>query len=328
MTTSEVRAPITESPAVTTDGMARVSGRRPVDLQRSAGRLLKASAEKFYDAEVDIDWESPWVPDKVWFPEHRVSLYGTALWNRLSDEQKIELGKHELVSILSFGIYAENLLSMALLRLNTTGDLVDNKALYALAEVGDESRHSTMFARLILKTGIAPYKLPRGFLSLAKILHFIPLGPSIQGATLLIEEILDRAQREAMNDERLQPQVRQLMRIHVLEEARHITFARSELVEGMRARKRFTRAWHRGALAVIANLAYPILINPRLYRTIGVHPLRGFIACQLGPHYRENLQFMSEPMIRFFDDAGMIEGRFTMFLWRLTRSLPEDIAQR
>ncbi|WP_280255488.1 AurF N-oxygenase family protein [Nocardia wallacei] len=328
MTTSEVRTETTGPIAVTTDGMARVSGRRPVDLQRSAGRLLKTSAEKFYDAEVDIDWESPWLPDKAWFPEHRISLYGTGLWNRLSDEQKLELGKHELVSILSFGIYAENLLSMALLRLNTKGDLVDNKALYALAEVGDESRHSTMFARLIAKTGIPPYKLPRGFLSVAKILHFIPLGPSIQGATLLIEEILDRAQREAMNDDRLQPQVRQLMKIHVLEEARHITFARSELVEGMRARGRISRAWHRGVLAVVANLAYPILINPRLYRVVGVHPLRGFLACQFGPHYRENLQFMSEPMIRFFDEAGMLEGQVTRFLWRLTRSLPDDIGQR
>lgn len=308
------------------DRLVRVAGRRPADIQKSAGRLLRSSAEKSYDAEVDIDWDSPWAPDKTWLPEHRTSLYGTKIWQRLTPAQRVELGKHEIVSILSFGIYAENFLSSALLRTAARGDLTDDKSLYALAEVGDESRHSTMFARLINKTGIAPYKLPIGSLTFAKMLHFIPLGPSVSGATLLIEEILDRGQREAMNDEQLQPHLRQLMKIHVLEEARHITFARVELVEGMHRRRKVTRAWHRGVLAVIANLSYPILINPRVYRSIGIHPMRGFIACQFGPHYRENLQFMSEPMIRFFQEAGMLDGKITRWLWRLSRSLPDDLA--
>ena len=68
--------------------MAGVSGRRRTDLQRSAGRLLKTSAEKSYDAEVDFDWDSPWWPDKAWLPEHRVSLFGTEIWDRLELELK------------------------------------------------------------------------------------------------------------------------------------------------------------------------------------------------------------------------------------------------
>jgi hypothetical protein len=182
-----------------------------------------------------------------------------------------------------------------------------------------------MFARLINKTGLAPYKLPKGFLSFAKILHFVPLGPSVSGATLLIEEILDRAQREAMNDPKMQPQLRQLMKIHVLEEARHITFARLEMVEGMQRRGRISRAWHRGTLAAIANFAYPLLINPKVYPANGISRLRGLWTQQTSPNYRVNLQFMSEPMIRFFHEAGMMEGKFTMAMWRATRSLPDDL---
>lgn len=108
-------------PDVSTEGAARVSARKPVDMQRSAGRLLRAAAEKFYDAEIDIDWDSPWEEGKYYLPEHRVSLYGTKLWEKMSDEQKAELGRHEIVSILSFGIYAENLLSSALLRTSAKG---------------------------------------------------------------------------------------------------------------------------------------------------------------------------------------------------------------
>ncbi|ETA05609.1 MULTISPECIES: AurF N-oxygenase family protein [Gordonia] len=312
-------------PDVSTEGVSRVSARKPVDMQRSAGRLLRAAAEKFYDAEIDIDWDSPWEEGKYFLPEHRVSLYGTKLWEKMSDEQKVELGRHEIVSILSFGIYAENLLSSALLRMSAKGALTDQRALYALNEIGDEARHSTMFARLINKTGLAPYKLPKGFLGFAKILHFVPLGPSVSGATLLIEEILDRAQREAMNDPKMQPQLRQLMKIHVLEEARHITFARLEMVEGMQRRGRISRAWHRGTLAVIANFAYPLLINPKVYPAVGINRLRGLWAQQTSPNYRVNLQFMSEPMIRFFHEAGMMEGKFTMAMWRATRSLPDDL---
>ncbi len=312
-------------PDVSTEGVARVSARKPVDMQRSAGRLLRAAAEKFYDAEIDIDWDSPWEEGKYYLPEHRVSLYGTKLWERMSDEQKAELGRHEIVSILSFGIYAENLLSSALLRTSAKGALTDQRALYALNEIGDEARHSTMFARLINKTGVAPYRLPKGFLSFAKILHVVPLGPSVSGATLLIEEILDRAQREAMNDPKMQPHLRQLMKIHVLEEARHITFARLEMVEGMQRRGRISRAWHRGTLAAIANFAYPLLINPKVYPANGINRLRGLWAQQTSPNYRVNLQFMSEPMIRFFHEAGMMEGKFTMAMWRATRSLPDDL---
>lgn len=312
-------------PDFSTEGLARVNGRKPVDMERSAGRLLRSSAEKFYDAEIDIDWDAPWEDDKYFLPEHRVSLYGTKLWKKMSEEQRIELGRHEITSILSFGIYAENLLSQALLRMSVKGGLTDQKALYSLTEIGDESRHSTMFARLINKTGLPPYKLPKGFLGFAKILHFVPLGPSVSGATLLIEEILDRAQREAMNDPRMQPHLRQLMKIHVLEEARHITFARLEMVQGMQSRGKISRAWHRGVLAVIANLAYPLLINPKVYPAVGINKLRGLWAQQTSPNYRVNLQFMSEPMIRFFHEAGMMEGKFTMAMWRATRSLPDDL---
>ena len=310
---------------ISTEGLSRVNGRKPVDMQRSAGRLLRSSAEKFYDADIDIDWDSPWEDGKRFLPEHRVSLYGSKLWDKMSDEQKFELGRHEIVSILSFGIYAENLLSSALLRMAAKGALTDQRSLFALTEIGDESRHSTMFARLINKTGVAPYKLPKGMLSFAKILHFVPLGPSVSGATLLIEEILDRAQREGMNDPEMQPHLRQLMKIHVLEEARHITFARLEMVEGMQRRGRISRAWHRGTLAVIANLAYPLLINPRVYPAVGINRVRGIWAQQTSPNYGPNLQFMSEPMIRFFHEAGMMEGKFTMAMWRATRSLPDDL---
>ena len=58
-------------------------------------------------------------------------------------------------------------------------------------------------------------------------------GPSLYAGALLVEETLDRWQRDSMTDERLQPLTRMVNRIHVTEEARHVTFARDELARTM-----------------------------------------------------------------------------------------------
>lgn len=296
------------------------------DRERTAERLLRSSAERFYDPDVDIDWDAPWVAGKSWLPEQRVSLYGTKLWQRLTPEQRVELGKHELVSLLSFGIWAEGVLSSVLLRVVGRGPVTSRHSLYALTEVAEEARHSTMFARLIEKTGVPPYRQPVFARLLDKAVQLVPIGPATYGGTLLIEEVLDRGQREAMADENVQPHVRQLMRIHVLEEARHIGFARGELRRGLGKRGAIRRAPHRVALALFAVTVYPLMVTPRVYRSVGINPARGFVAAFRGPQYRANMTFMSEPMLRYFAEVGMYDGAVTKRLWRLTRSVPEDLA--
>jgi P-aminobenzoate N-oxygenase AurF len=311
-------------PSVEKRGARRADAAR--DREKTADRLLRSSAERFYDPDVDIDWDAPWVPGKTWLPEHRVSLYGTKLWQRLTPEQRIELGKHELVSLLSFGIWAEGVLSSVLLRVVGRGPVTSRHSLYALTEVAEEARHSTMFARLIEKTGVAPYRQSRFSRVLDKTVQLIPIGPATYGGTLLIEEVLDRGQREAMADENVQPHVRQLMRIHVLEEARHIGYARGELRRGLAKRGAIRRAPHRFVLALFAVTIYPLMITPRVYRSVGISPLRGFVAAIRSPQYRANMTFMSEPMLRYFAEVGMYDGAVTKRLWRLTRSVPADLA--
>lgn len=308
-------------------GRSRTSeAERSVDRERTAARLLKSSAERFYDPDVDIAWDAPWVEGKAWLPERRVSLYGTKLWDKLTPDQRIELGKQELVSLLSFGIWAEAVLTGILLRVVGHGPVTSNHSRYALTEVADEARHSTMFARLIEKTGIPAYKQPVVSRLLARAVALMPIGPATYGGTLLIEEVLDRGQREAMADPDVQPHVRQLMRIHVLEEARHISYARAELRRGLEKRNALRRAPHRVALAGFATIFYPLMVTPRVYRSVGISPTRGFVAAMRNPQYRDNLTFLSEPMLRYFAEVGMYDGAVTKFLWKLTRSVPEDLA--
>lgn len=307
--------------------MARAQA-QPVDSddrERTAKRLLRSSAEHFFDPDVDIDWGAPWADDKVWLPEQQVSLHGTKLWRRLDRQQRIDLGRHELVSLLSFGIWAENLLSTLLLRVVVIGPSTSQHSLYAMTEVGEESRHSTMFAKLIDKTGIPPYRQPRTARVMWRIGQLVPIGPATYGATMLVEEILDKGQRDAMVDESVQPHVRQLMRIHVVEEARHIGFARAELARGIARRGPFTRPQHRVGLALFAVLMYPMLVSTRVYPAVGIGRWRGALAARRNPHHREMRRYVSESSIRFFHEQGMLDGVVAKALWRLTGALPPDL---
>ena len=87
-------------------------------------------------------------------------------------------------------------------------------------------------------------------------------GPAMWGAILLGEEVTDRIQREMVADESVQPLVRMVNRIHILEEARHIGFARAELARTAAGLSRAERAYHRGLLARVAS-SWPEPGQPR-----------------------------------------------------------------
>ncbi|WP_020668777.1 AurF N-oxygenase family protein [Amycolatopsis nigrescens] len=300
----------------------RHRGKAVGDREKTAKRLLNASAEKFYDPQVDIDWDAPMLEGAPYLPEHRVSLYGTSLWDGLSQEQRLELGRHEAVSMVSYGIYAEVALMHLLLRIVAEGDPSSRHSQYTLTEIGDECRHSTMFGRFIGKSGLPAYRQPWLAAHAFKFISLIPIGPVSYGMALLIEEILDRGQRETMVDESLQPHMRMLNRIHVLEEARHISFAREELVRSAEKLNRFQLWLNRLVLAVAANGVTIALVNPRVYAAVGIRPLTGHRAAMNNPHYQQTMQFMAERMLRFFEETGMLKGRLIKALWRRSRLMP------
>lgn len=289
--------------------------------EKTAERLLKSSANKFYDPEVDIDWDAPLVEGKRFIPEERSSLYGTDLWEQLTPEQRIELGKHEMASIATNGIWFEVILMQLLLKEVDNGDPTTSHAQYALTEIADECRHSTMFARMSNTFGCPHYGPVKWRHKLAKILPIIGYGPALYGSILIAEEILDRLQREQMNDPQIQPLVRMVNRIHVLEEARHVTFAREEVTRRIKGMGKVELAYQRWLIAFVSWHITRSLVNPHVYKAVGIRPKDGYQAALNNPHWRATLLFSGEKIMPFLDEAGLV-GAPGMRLWRSAGLLP------
>ncbi|CAM00398.1 hypothetical protein SACE_1066 [Saccharopolyspora erythraea NRRL 2338] len=285
------------------------------DRERTAARLLRSSAKKSYDPEVDIDWDAPLAEGKPYIPFHRSSLYGTPMWDGLSDEQRIELTKHEFASIASNGLWFEVLLMQMLLKEFYVSDPRTNHAQYALTEIADECRHSTMFAKAVDRVG-APAYGPLPLLHLGgRVLPAVLKGPSAYASILVAEEILDRFQRDQMNDEDVQPLVRMVNRIHVLEEARHVTFAREEVVRRMAECNPAERAYHQYWTALVSWAICFSLINPNVYKAVGLRPRDAHRAAWRNPHFLDTLHWGGEKIMAFLDEAGLV-GKPGMRFWK------------
>ncbi|GGR33366.1 AurF N-oxygenase family protein [Streptomyces roseolus] len=285
------------------------------DRERLAERLLEASRKHSYDPDTELDWDAPFEPGKWYWPPELVSLYGTPLWSRMSEEQRIDLSRHEAASLASLGVWFEVILMQLLVRHIYDKPLTSRHVGYALTEIADECRHSMMFARLIRKSGTGEYPVPRVYHNLARVLKTVSTTPGSFAATLLGEEILDWMQRLTFPDERIQPLVRGVTRIHVVEEARHVRYAREELRRQMVTAPRWEREFTRLSCGEAARVFSTCFVNPAVYDAVGLDRRQAVAEVRASGHRREVMQAGAKRLTDFLDDIGVLRGPGRR-LWR------------
>ncbi|MEU2545209.1 diiron oxygenase [Streptomyces roseolus] len=285
------------------------------DRERLAERLLEASRKHSYDPDTELDWDAPFEPGKWYWPPELVSLYGTPLWSRMSEEQRIDLSRHEAASLASLGVWFEVILMQLLVRHIYDKPLTSRHVSYALTEIADECRHSMMFARLIRKSGTGEYPVPRVYHNLARVLKTVSTTPGSFAATLLGEEILDWMQRLTFPDERIQPLVRGVTRIHVVEEARHVRYAREELRRQMVTAPRWEREFTRLSCGEAARVFSTCFVNPAVYDAVGLDRRQAVAEVRASGHRREVMQAGAKRLTDFLDDIGVLRGPGRR-LWR------------
>lgn len=191
-------------------------------------RLLESAAVLAYDPATEVDWETPLDRDFHGASPEWSTLYGTAYWAELTEDQRKELTRQEAASVASTGIWFEMILQQMVLRDMYAKDPTKADFQWALTEVAEECRHSIMFARGAEKLGAPAYRPHRFVIELGRVFKTLAFGEAAYAAILVAEEVLDVMQRDWMRDERVVPFVRTINNIHVVEESRHMKFARDQ----------------------------------------------------------------------------------------------------
>ena len=280
-----------------------------------AYRLVRAAAKRSYDPDTDIDWPESIANDRFFLPEHRVSLYGTPLWERMSQEQRIVLSRHEVASMAQAGVWFEVILGQLLFRFIYDEDYVSQHTRWALTEIADECRHSMMFGRLVQALVGDQHRPSPQTLFLGRLMKTIANPVEGFADILIAEEILDMIQREVMVEETVQPLVRAVSQLHVTEEARHVKFARDELARRMQRLNRAQLLRVRYLVAISAAVIADALVKASCYEAAGLDPREAKRAERHSMQRKETKRWAASKLTAFFSDLGLIDKGATRRIW-------------
>ncbi|MFG2517215.1 diiron oxygenase [Streptomyces sp. NPDC048584] len=281
-----------------------------------ARRLLDSSAQLSYDPLTEVDWDTPLDTDFHGASPEWSTLYGTAYWNELTDAQRKELTRQEAASVASTGIWFEMILQQLVLRDIYAKDPTDDAVQWALTEIADECRHSIMFARGAKKLRAPAYRPHRIALELGRFFKTVAFGEAAYAAILVAEEVLDVMQRDWMRDERVVPFVRTINNIHVVEESRHMRFAREETRRHLARAGRVRRRAHALLIAVAAYVIVTSMVNRKVYANAGLDEARALREAKANEHHKSMLRASCSGLMEFLDSVGLLTGPALRFYRR------------
>jgi hypothetical protein len=244
-------------------------------------RLSEQSVVKHFDAYADVPWDDPdmivdpadprWeLPD--WDPLSRHPWYQAQ-----PEDVRARIGLHRIALNMKVGLQFESVLKRGLLEF--AADLPNGapEFRYAYHEVVEEAQHSMMFQEFVNRTGIDVAGLPLPMIWGSRAV--VKLGRWFPELFFLFvlggEDPIDFVQRGSLRSDRpVHPLLETIMRIHVTEEARHLSFARQYLkrhVPGLGRVRRHILAI--GTPLILGQMAAQMLEPSRqLMTTYGIPP--------------------------------------------------------
>ncbi|MEV0322849.1 diiron oxygenase [Streptomyces sp. NPDC050658] len=271
-----------------------------------ARRLLDSAAVLAYDPATEVDWDTPLDRDCHGASPEWSSLYGTAYWQELTEAQRKELTRQEAASVASTGIWFEMILQQMVLRDVYAKDPTSDEVQWALTEIAEECRHSIMFARGAQKLGAPAYRPPRPVLELGRVFKTLAFGEAAYAAILVAEEVLDVMQRDWMRDERVVPFVRTINNIHVVEESRHMKFARDQTRKRMVGAGRMRRQINAFVIAVASYFIVTSMVNRQVYANAGLDEKRALAEAKANEHHKSMMRSSCSGLMEFLASSRLL----------------------
>jgi len=216
--------------------------------QSLVARLSRQSVEKHFDAYADVDWDAPEMQidphDPRWELTDNDPLGATEWYKSQPQDVRSEIGLLRTASNMKVGLQFENVLQRGLLEYAQKLPNYSPEFRYAYHEVIEEGHHSMMFQEFVNRCGLEVRGMPKFIQMLSN--RVVLMGRRFPEMFFVFvlggEDPIDYVQRETLRSGReLHPLLERIMRIHVTEEARHLSFARHLLKQRVPELNRFAR---------------------------------------------------------------------------------------
>lgn len=269
-------------------------------LLESAKRLsFDSRSPLVYRSEPGDDERHGMTPE--WSP-----LFGTPMWDSMSEPDRVRLTRSEVAQFLGVGIWLEVGLQVALLRASHSADPARPDVKFLFNECADENLHSLMFANAVDSIGSRFYPRDRMLDFFGWVFRHIVWDEVAYGVVLAGEEIFDVMQRDWTTSEDVAAPIRRAAYIHVVEESRHMAYARRKIRDRLTGLSRFRRWVSTLLIALGTHLIARSLINRRVYDDLGLDwdVVRSNI--DDNEHHRMMFRRAAEPFIEFLSKEGLL----------------------
>ena len=271
-----------------------------------ATQLIAASERLTLDPFRDVDWSIEVADDSQYhLPPTKLPLFGTPQWEAMTEAERRTYSRHECAAVCAAGIWFENKLMQIVLRHLATMPVTDPAHRYLLVEVADECRHSTMFGEYIRQAGTPTYAPETGGSGLDAV-DELPGGRAMGYLLILaVEELLDTCNRATMRDDSIHTVSRQIAKLHVLEEARHVSFAKTYLTEVWPTLPADERAEAAAVAPFAVDYVARLMVNDDVYAELGI--AGGAEAARANPLHRARIVADLAKLTDFLVKLGVID---------------------
>jgi len=198
-------------------------------------RLCKQSVAKHFNAYEDVPWDDPdmavELDDPRWELPAPDPLARTEWYRSQPAGVRSRIGIHRTAVQMKIGLEFESVLKRGLLEFAARLPNGAPEFRYVYHEVIEEAHHSLMFQEFVNRTGLDVPGMPWPVRFAAE--RVVKLGmrfPELFFVFVLSgEDPIDHVDRQVLRSDDLHPLLERILRIHVTEEARHLSFARHYL---------------------------------------------------------------------------------------------------
>lgn len=279
-------------------------------------QLTAVSARRLIDPDVRLPGR---LGDGQVLPDELLSVAGLDL--DLTREQWARLSREELASITHAGVHFEAVLTAGFaLMIARERELRAPSVTYLLHEIGEETRHSRLFVRLLdqlapeaqnpFARGLLGFLADRGVRAMVgfpALLYVLVLGG---------EEIPDLLQKRAAEHPDTDPFLREVNQYHRQEEARHLSFARTMLPAMWRRANPIDRLAVRFVAPYVIGGMFDLLVHPGVYATVGLPGWATWWNVRRAPKRIELRHGATRPVLSALVAAGVVRRGEVPRPWR------------